>query len=747
MTSRPRFPPYFRCEIVPAQGVFLLSEKNYILLRGESYIQLASLLDGQHTLTEICTILQAQFSPLDLLFLLDNLRREGYVVDANPSLPSEQQAFWGMLDITPDVAAKNLQHTTISVASWGKLDPTPFKTLLESMGVRVGDPGDLWVVLTDDYLHEGLEAFNQNAHRHGYSWMLVKPVGIELWIGPIFRPGLTGCWECLRHRLRGHRQVENYLQRQKNTTQPLSTSLSVLPSTQQIAFGIAATETAKWIVDDTNSHLDGTILTLNTLSWQKRHNRLIRRPQCSCCGHPQLLSVQQSAPIILQSQKKSFTSDGGHRSCAPEATFNKLADHISPITGITSAVTRNAVGDENIPIYSYVTDYNFVLMDDTLYFLRESLRSRCGGKGKSEIQAKTSALCESIERYVAVFQGDEARTPAQLAQLDHGIAPNACMLFSEQQFADRDQWNARGSRCTWVPEPFDPSQRIEWSPAWSLTHHRRCYVPTAYCYYGYTSPSGYLVARADGNGCAAGTTKEEAILQGFLELVERDSVALWWYNRLKKPGVDLSSFEQPYFQELVTCYQSLHRHLWVLDVSSDLPIPAFVAVSARYDQEVEDIILGFGAHLDPTLAISRALTELNQMLPAVFQGTPSSDSGYDPEAIAWWETATLNNQPYLLPDQTLNPKTPKDYPQYFSDDLAVDIRYCITLAQQQGLELIVVDQTRPDIDLQVVKVIVPGMRHFWPRFAPGRLYDVPVQMEWLTEPHDQEQLNPYPIFF
>ncbi len=57
------------------------------------------------------------------------------------------------------------------------------------------------------------------------------------------------------------------------------------------------------------------------------------------------------------------------------------------------------------------------------------------------------------------------------------------------------------------------------------------YLPTAYCYFGY--PLFYEPdCWADTNGCAAGNTLEEATVQGFMELVERDSVALWWYNRI-----------------------------------------------------------------------------------------------------------------------------------------------------------------------------------------------------------------------
>jgi ribosomal protein S12 methylthiotransferase accessory factor len=60
--------------------------------------------------------------------------------------------------------------------------------------------------------------------------------------------------------------------------------------------------------------------------------------------------------------------------------------------------------------------------------------------------------------------------------------------------------------------------------------------------------------------------------------------------------------------------------------------------------------------------------------------------------------------------------------------------------------MLVLDQTRPEIGLPVVKVIVPGLRHFWRRLGPGRLYDVPVKLGWLPAPLSEEQLNPIPMF-
>ncbi len=60
--------------------------------------------------------------------------------------------------------------------------------------------------------------------------------------------------------------------------------------------------------------------------------------------------------------------------------------------------------------------------------------------------------------------------------------------------------------------------------------------------------------------------------------------------------------------------------------------------------------------------------------------------------------------------------------------------------------MLVLDQTRPGIGLPVIKVIVPGLRHFWTRFAPGRLYDVPVKMGWLDKPRKDMDLNPVAMF-
>lgn len=751
MLNQPKFKSCFQVETVESVGVFLLAESDYAILTGRLYELLAPLIDGRHTVDDIIELLQGKASAAEVYYTLMLMEQKGYIVENDDSLPSEVEAFCNILNVDTKLAKSRLQSTKVSVTSFGAVPTQPFIELLRSLNIQVSEEGDIAVVLTDDYLQPGLDTFNQKALQSQRPWMLVKPVGKIIWIGPIFYPEKTGCWECLAQRLRANRPVETFIQKQKGIS-TLPTSFAVIPTTLQTGLNLAATEIAKWIVQAQNKRLEGSLVTFDTISLKTENHILIERPQCPCCGDAEYLANREPSPVILESRKKTFTNDGGHRCLSPEETLKKYEQHISPITGTVRALRPMSQSNNGLTNI-YVAGHNFATMFDSLYFLRENIRGRSGGKGKTELQAKASAFCEAIERYSGLFQGYEIRQKDTYEKMGKkAIHPNACLNFSEEQYRTRHEWNA-SYYCTSlfqkVPEPFDEEIEIEWTPVWSLTAQEFKYLPTAYCYYGYQNlPKPYCWA--DSNGTAAGNTKEEAILQGFMELVEREGVGLWWYNRIKRPLVDLDSFDDPYLQALKDYYKTLNRDIWVLDITSDFNIPVFAAISRRTDKEIEDIIFGFGAHFDPKIAILRAVTEVNQVLPAVLSVADDGKTEYissDALALEWWKTAKLENQPYLVADASVAPKRYSDYPQLGSDDLLEDVMNCVKIAEKNGMETLVLDQTRPDIGLNVVKVIVPGMRHFWKRLAPGRLYDVPVKLGWLPAPLLEEQLNPFPVFF
>ncbi|MBD6620500.1 TOMM precursor leader peptide-binding protein [Komarekiella sp. 'clone 1'] len=749
MFRKPKFKSRFRVETVEEEGVFLLSERGAIILRDRLYQLLVPLLDKNLTTDEIAEQLQDKLPAPYIYYALMELKQKGYLIENEEVLPANIAVFCEHLNVNLENARHRLQTTKVAVKALGTPFALEFIATLESLQIQVAEEADLEVVLTDDYLRTELVEINQKNLARSRPWMLVKPTGTIIWIGPVFHPHKTGCWECLSQRLQGNRPVEGFIQRRKNYALPLTPPLANLPSTLQTALSMAATEILKWIIQGENKRLKGVLVTHDTLALETQNHTLIRRPQCPVCGIIKQ-EHRQPLPVVFGSRKKTFTADGGHRCLEPEATFEKYQQHISPITGIVrefGKLSRNLNGLTP----TYFAKHHFASMFDDLSVLEQNIGGRSAGKGRTDAQARASGFCEAIERYSGVFQGDEIRVKNSYQKMaDKAIHPNICMNFSQAQYDNREKWNAYcASFFQRVPEPFNEEREIEWTPVWSVTHQCFKYLPTAYCYFGYplsSEPNCW----ADTNGCAAGNTLEEATVQGFMELVERDSVALWWYNRISRPGVDLESFNEPYFQALKSYYQSIHRELWVLDITSDLNIPTFTAISRRNDVKVEDIILGFGTHFDPKLAIQRALTEMNQILPAVLashaDGTTQYAASAEPPVLDWWKTATLENQPYLAPDNNIAPKVHSNYPQIEHNDLLDDIKLCQQIIQQRGMEMLILNQTRPDIGLKVVKVIVPGMRHFWKRLGAGRLYEVPVQLGWLKEPIPEEQLNPFPMW-
>ncbi|MGB7441873.1 MAG: TOMM precursor leader peptide-binding protein [Coleofasciculaceae cyanobacterium] len=744
MLNQPKFKSCFHIEIIDSD-LFLLSERDYFLLRGNLYVLLAPLLNGQHTVDEIIELLEGKASAAHIYYALMLMEQKGYVVENYQELPRSAEAFWDTLKVDAREVKDRLNKGKVAVKSFGDVDDKEFIPILKSVNLQIAQQGDITLVLTDDYLREDLAEFNQQALQQKHPWMLVKPVGTTIWLGPIFYPGKTGCWQCLAQRLGANRPVETYLQKEKAISETLPTSLAALPSTRQIAFNLAATELVKWMVQGENQQLEGVVVSLDTLSLEKESHFLLKRRQCLACGNLADLP-KKPKPITLESSLKTFTADGGHRCFSPEETIKKYQHHVSPITGVIHGLKARS---ENGVMHSYSAGHNFAMMFDSLYFLRQTVRGKSGGKGKTDVQAKASAICEALERYSGVFQGDEIRRKDSYKNLgEAAIHPNACLNFSEEQYKTRQEWNANSPTYNKVPEPFDPEREIEWTPVWSLTNQEFKYLPTAYCYYGYPKELNPY-CWANSNGAAAGNNLEEAILQGFMELVERDGIALWWYNRLQRPAVDLDSFEEPYLKEIQDYYRQINRDIWVLDITNDFNIPTFVAISRRIDKVVEDIVFGFGAHFDAKIALLRAVTESNQVLPAVLSTTEDGNTKYrfdDEVAVEWWKTATIENQPYLVADTRFKPKTYYDYPQLKNDDLRDDVLTCLKIAEKRGLEMLVLDQTRADIGLNVVKVMLPGIRHFWKRWAPGRLYDVPVKLGWLAEPLQESQLNPIPMF-
>jgi ribosomal protein S12 methylthiotransferase accessory factor len=669
------------------------------------------------------------------------------VVEKDNNMPKQFEAFWTELGMNSDQVKSLTNNTNIHVKTFGSVSANSFVSAIDSFGFSqdLTKSPSLMVVITDDYQHSGIAEINNYSLRYKIPWVMVKSTGLKLMVGPFISPYKTACWQCLDTRLRHNKEVESYIQKKTNKTEPFPVTKTQIPLAELQVVSIATMQMVQWLAKGFHNSLESKIMTIDLMTAFTQYHHVTKRPQCVSCGNPEV-AKNAALPIQINSKKALGKSGNGSRMETAENTFNRYQHHVSELTGIVKGIfpaAWNGIG----PIKVYMAGHNFALKNDDIFFIKDGLRSNSSGKGRTDAQAKTSALCEALERYSGVFRGEEEQLMSTYKALgDKAIDPRTVLLYSKKQYKERVEWLNKG-RFQVVPEAFKEDSKISWSPLWSMTEKKVKYLPTSYLYFGFKDSDEKFFCWGDSNGNAAGSCNEDAILQGFLELIERDSVALWWYNSINRKAVDLDSLNDSFVNELQEFYKGMNREFWVLDLTADTGIPAFVAINRRTNHKQEDIIMGFGAHVDSRIAINRAITEMNQFIPAVLNIDDNGDSQYhfdDPVAINWWETATIENQPYLVPakgkihiDQLPSCKT---------IDLKEQLEICIKAVVDLGLEMLVLNQTRPDVGLPVMKVVVPGLRHFWARFDDGRLYDVPVKMGWLKKKKTESQLNPIPMF-
>jgi ribosomal protein S12 methylthiotransferase accessory factor len=734
-----QFAPNFTVYALPSNSVCLYSEDRKFFLHGELYCALAGAIGkGGARVGDLVRALEQTFPSDAIHEALERLLDRRYVVAASRSPAGPAAAYWASIGLPPGAAEKRLRACRVRVEAIDVKGARELGAALGNLGVRVvKGAADLTVTLVNDYLERELAELNRKRVAGRAPWLLVRPAGVVPLVGPVFRPGEGACWTCLFDRMIRNREVKGFLER--DAVRQVAVSPLARSPLGQGAIQLAAVEIAKAIATEFRTDLCDNIISFDLAGATIARHHVSRRPQCPSCGSKQLTDPNRApVPVDLVAGTRLVMTSGGYRSVSSHATVARNRRHVSPLTGVVSRLERIEV---DLPLNTnYFAGHNFSAPAMSVDELRAGLQGGSFGKGSTAEQGEASALMEAIERYSGIAQGDEIRVTRRFGDFPPGdaILPNDVLHFSDAQYRRRlvqipGAEPAEGET-TPTPAPFNPAAETEWSPVWSLRDQRFKFLPTSLLYFFHRGDSEINHINADSNGCAAGNTREEAIVQGFLELVERDSYAIWWYNRVRRPEVDLSQFDDFYVRDLQAQLAATGRRVWVLDITNDLGIPSFVAMSHRAENGQDFIEYGSGSHFDARIALLRALTELNQFLAIGLMGARDAGGSNEPPF-------QLRDHPYLLPDGS--PPVRPDFGQKFGRlDTRDQVLACVDVAKRLGLDFLVLDQTRPDIDVPVVRVIVPGLRHFYRRFGPGRLYDVPVRLGWLERPLAESDFNP-----
>jgi len=218
-----------------------------------------------------------------------------------------------------------------------------------------------------------------------------------------------------------------------------------------------------------------------------------------------------------------------------------------------------------------------------------------------------------------------------------------------------------------------PAQRVD-EQGTHLTH-----VPAQLVFLFCNLDEISLTSGPPSTGLASGNTMEEAKLHALLEVVERDAERVMPYCEER---CFLLESELPVVKDILQRSAQDGLQVQFLDITTELGVPCYKAFVQGPGGE---ILKGCAANLDGRRAAVSALLEL-PFHPSWFRPVPA------PPGLKRVKEDTL--------------------PDYSSSNASHDLMLLERLLIANGYQPIYVNLTRKDLDIPVVKAIVPGLEMF-----------------------------------
>ncbi|MGE0553594.1 MAG: YcaO-like family protein [Gemmatimonadales bacterium] len=236
-----------------------------------------------------------------------------------------------------------------------------------------------------------------------------------------------------------------------------------------------------------------------------------------------------------------------------------------------------------------------------LYEVRETgldLAVIAGGKGPSDEASRASALAEAVERILGALPRDRCGIISASAT---ELGPVA---------VSREELSLGGR------DALTPNMQTDWVEGQELSGASR--VVPAELVYTNVIPACRVSAISYRNtsGLAAGATTEDALLNGILEIAERDCFWTVMKCRLQTPSIPTQNLVhciEPRVRAAIDEARAMGLRLHLKDISLDWPIPVVHAVLEHVGQRAPTFARGSGAGLTMEQAVTRAVCEAFQV--------------------------------------------------------------------------------------------------------------------------------------
>ncbi|MFD6439982.1 TOMM precursor leader peptide-binding protein [Peribacillus sp. NPDC060186] len=595
------------------------------------------------------------------------------------------------------------------------------------------------------------DAWNPSIHQKAEE--ILRPKGIpwlrgfvafgEGMVGPLVRPGTTGCSQCadLRRLMAGRDRKEMWeirLQLQENGGIQRDVAASRI-GLLQMSHLIGAE--VQRVMKGDQAHSEERVALINLKTMNTSWHSFLPDPLCEVCSElPD--DSPAAARILLQPSPK----------VNPESYRSRSMDDLGKI--LVKDYLDNRMGFLNNKMIDLVPPFADVSVNLPLFIGDEGVAGRTNSYAISEM----TAILEGLERYCGIEpRGKRTVIHDSYRNLkDQALDPRKIGVHSKEHYQQPD----------FPFKPFNPDRSINWVWGYSFLQERSILVPELLAYYSVGCGEGFVYETS--NGCALGGSLEEAILYGIFEVVERDSFLMTWYAQLPLPRLDPNSANDEELQLMIDRARAVAGYdIYLYNSTMEHGIPSVWALAKNKKQKGLNIICAAGAHLDPIRAVKSAVHELAGMMltldekfeenqeecERMFQDS-SLVQQMDDHGMLFGLPQTEERLQFLLDDN----RPLRTFDEEFKgkakhSDLTDDLQDILQEFRRLNLDVIVVDQTTPEIKrngLHCVKVLIPGMlpmtfgHHLTRVTGLERVLRVPVELGYAKQPLKLEQLNPHP---
>ncbi|WP_329182911.1 TOMM precursor leader peptide-binding protein [Actinacidiphila glaucinigra] len=452
----------------------------------------------------------------------------------------------------------------------------------------------------------------------------------------------------------------------------------------------------------------GRIVELRTRDLTVTRHELIADSECERCATP-LPDTAEGAVLPLRARPKS--SPVSYRGAAAGDLPLPVGGYVNEVCGaLASAARRVYQCSATLPVSGYFrvrSKYDFHEM-------------WWSGQSQSSVSSERYGMLEGLERYAGQFP--RAKRPTVYASY-RDLAPDA--LDPAALGAYRPEFYA-GHRDYY--QPYTPDTPTHWVWGYSFGGRRPVMVPEQLVFYLDRRPDRKFVQECS-NGCASGTSTEEALLHGMLELIERDAFLLCWFAGARLPEIDQATIADEEVRFVLDRVARLGYRMRLFDMRVDVPVPAVMAVAERLDGGLGTLCFAAGASLDPVEAVRAAISETASYIPGMDERVAAKLPALREMAADYGRVHELTDHALLygLPEMAhaasflLDAAPARSMGELYGPwlaqrpatlDLADDVRFVMERLRDVGSDVVAVDQTCPEQDgtgIRTLCVLAPGL--------------------------------------